>query len=324
MQAVTQNDAGMITILQAWLNACVKGRVDLHRYLELIGPASTGKSTFLRLAMALVGENNTVTTDLKQLEQNRFESASLYGMRLCLITDSHRYGGAVDVLKAITGGDPVRFEEKHCPKGKSFIPQCLVMVAANEPIQAADYTSGLQRRRLTLPFTYRIPPERRDSTLETRLHAELPGLLNWALALDDERVAAVLRRPEEHSSRIAAMTKSYLTDTNPLAAWLDECVLYMPQGFTKIGALDSDGGTTQRAYHLYPNYVYFCHTTGCCPLAQRRFSHILLDLCESLGYAVTRQRKTEGWVIKGLTLKQGEAFYTPSMVTQFTSSQETL
>jgi putative DNA primase/helicase len=56
---------------------------------------------------------------------------------------------------------------------------------------------------------------------------------------------------------------------------------------------------------LYPNYIHYCETTGHHPLSQQRFSHVLLDLCESLGYEVKRIRKAEGWMFKGLTLKRG-------------------
>jgi phage/plasmid-associated DNA primase len=51
-------------------------------------------------------------TTLEQLEKNRFETAAIYGKKLLLITDSDKYGGEVSTLKAITGGDPIRFEKK--------------------------------------------------------------------------------------------------------------------------------------------------------------------------------------------------------------------
>lgn len=107
-------------VLLAYLNAIVKGRVDLQRYLEIIGPGSTGKSTFIWLATALVGEENTVSTDLNQLENNRFETANLYGKRLIIITDSDNYGQEVSVLKALTGQDKLRYERKGVQKVLAF------------------------------------------------------------------------------------------------------------------------------------------------------------------------------------------------------------
>jgi len=119
------------------------------RTMEAIGPGGTGKSTFMNLAQRLLGERNTYVTTLNQLEENRFEGAAIYRKRLLVITDSERYGGEVTQLKAITGQDPIRYEKKHKQQGEElsrFTPTCMVIVAANEIPQTADYTY--------LPFCY--------------------------------------------------------------------------------------------------------------------------------------------------------------------------
>jgi putative DNA primase/helicase len=144
----------------------VKGRSDLQRYLELVGPGGTGKSTYIRLAMALVGLRNTHTTTLQRLEGNRFETASIRGKRLVVITDSERYAGNVSVLKAITGGDSLPYEAKFQQSTGGFTPTTMVVVAANEVVQSADYTSGLERRRLTVPLKNQIACEQQRNLIE--------------------------------------------------------------------------------------------------------------------------------------------------------------
>ena len=81
--------------------------------LEVVGPGGRGKSTFANLCCALVGARNYASTTLNQLEQSRFEVASIKGKRLTLINDSERYGGSAQIFKALTGGDNLRFEEKN-------------------------------------------------------------------------------------------------------------------------------------------------------------------------------------------------------------------
>ena len=61
------------------------------------------KARSCRLATALVGRHNAVSTTLKEMENNRFETARYYGARLVQITDSDKYGGSLDTLKALTG-----------------------------------------------------------------------------------------------------------------------------------------------------------------------------------------------------------------------------
>ena len=92
-----------VQVLRAYAKAVVTRRVDLQRYLETLGPGGTGKGTYTRLLMALVGCENTVATELKHLEANRFELSQLRGKVLMVITDAERYSGPVNALKAITG-----------------------------------------------------------------------------------------------------------------------------------------------------------------------------------------------------------------------------
>jgi len=90
---------------------------------------------------------------LEHLEKNRFETSNLYKKKLLLFNDVERYGGSVSVLKALTGGDLIRNEQKfQTDAQKPFKFGGLVMITANEPIQTTDPTSGLARRRLTIPF----------------------------------------------------------------------------------------------------------------------------------------------------------------------------
>jgi hypothetical protein len=41
-----------------------------------MGSGGTGKGTFMRVATALVGTHNSVTTNLKEMEENKFETAN--------------------------------------------------------------------------------------------------------------------------------------------------------------------------------------------------------------------------------------------------------
>jgi len=61
---------------------------------------------------------------------------------------------------------------------KPFTPTCMVILASNEPVQSSDYTSRLERRRLTVPFIHQVKAnERRD--LDAEFKPYLPALLQW-------------------------------------------------------------------------------------------------------------------------------------------------
>ncbi|MBT4837325.1 MAG: hypothetical protein HON94_08265, partial [Methylococcales bacterium] len=303
-----KNDV-LVQCLRAYLNAIVKGRSDLHRFLEVVGPGGSGKSTFLKLAMQLVGESNTISTELKHLENNRFEAANLFNKRLILIADAERYTGDVSVLKSITGGDPLRIERKYVQTSGHFIINAMVLIASNESIQSSEYTSGLYRRRLTIHFDNPIPLEKQRN-LETEFKPYLPGLINWVLSISDEEVNRLLK-PAQSDKIIRISQKRNILETNPLASWLHQNVGYSPGFVMPIGVArkmkDPYEVTSyeKESRWLYPNYVKFCETSGSKPIALQRFSRLLDDLCcHQLGLKNSglNQRSNKGRSFKGLNI----------------------
>ena len=285
-----------VQVLRAYAKAVVTRRVDLQRYLETLGPGGTGKGTYTRLLMALVGCENTVATELKHLEANRFELSQLRGKVLMVITDAERYSGPVNALKAITGQDFVRMEEKFKAQRTEVAP-VMVVVAANEPVQSADYTSGLVRRRLAMAFRHR-PTMPRDllswhaGAWHGDLAPEIPGVLNWVLALPDAQMEALLQQTTTLVPSLQATWAQSLVDTNPLAEWANQALLLdartdaegHPLAVVNVGRahrLDQGNGYEQQDRWLYPHYRAWVDDTGGKPLSSRRFTGLLRDLFEN-------------------------------------------
>jgi putative DNA primase/helicase len=306
------DDASMVEYLRAWLAAILTGRSDLQRFLYLYGPGSTGKSTFIRLAMALVGQINAYTSDLRNLETNRFELAGLYGKRLVVVTDAGRYGGSVDVLKALVGQDPLRLERKHQQQAGTFVFDGIVILASNEQLVTTDLTSGLDRRRAVVGF-HIIVTEDEKADWKTRggeeavLHRELPGLVNWLLALAPDDVTRLISCPPANAAR---SNHDAMLANNPVARWLVECCVPDPDACTVIGQLKEIRELGQNEFaeagqHLYPNYLAFAQGEGINQLGRGRFKETLLDAVRTLGKVVTDKRKPHDgrYAINGLRLR---------------------
>jgi len=310
----TVKDDAQVELLRAYLNCIVLGRIELQRYLELIGPGGSGKGTFIRLAEALVGGTNTHVTELKRLESgdaSRFETARIYGKRLIIITDAEKYASDVSTLKALTGQDPLPYEEKNKQGSRpNFRSQAMVLIAANEVITSSDYTSGLQRRRMTVRFENAVLPEKRRD-LEKEFEPCLPGLLNWVLAMPAHRVTELVGETEKHVASLNGTSRDNLIATNPLAAWLDTCTVYDPDTRAKVGRANRDKDRGYGYLHsddwLYPSYCEYCESTGIKPVSLQRFSNLLIDLTKNqLGFGDTVKklpRSTEGVMFSGLRIK---------------------
>ena len=276
MLEIMKGDRALVEVLRALLNCVIFGRANYQRYLEAIGPGGTGKGTFFRLATALVGDKNVFPSTLKNLEENRFELAAAAKAKLIIITEAEKYGGEVNVLKAITGEDKNRIEVKGRQQkcGDGFTFKGFVMLSANEPCQNADYTSGLERRRLSVPFTVQTPPEfRRD--LNEEFQPYLAGLLEWVLTMPEAEVRSLVVNTNKTVPTLAKVRGEALCDANPLADWLDNCIVLDPDSKTYVG-LDNAERT---ADWLYANYTIFTRQTNGRPIGQRRYTKLLEDLC---------------------------------------------
>ena len=76
---------GQAKLIQAFARALLTGYTSGERFLHLVGPGGTGKSTMQQLMIALAGFNSTHTSSLELIEQNKFETYNLIGKRLLLL-----------------------------------------------------------------------------------------------------------------------------------------------------------------------------------------------------------------------------------------------
>lgn len=310
-QAVDE-DKETVEFLRAWMAAVLLGRSDLQKFLHLKGSGGTGKGVFIRLLTALVGKKNTAMTNLEQLEQNRFETATLFNKRLAVISESDKYGGSINNLKAITGQDDIRLERKHQQQAGSFVFQGLVVMASNESLQTTDHTSGLDRRRITVIFDRRASNEEKQAWEsqggeEAVLHSELPGLVNWLLELSHDDVSQIIRNPPE---RIRNADLDAMTASNPIADWVTECCMPDTAAWTQIGdkrEIRTPGHETiyeNSDRWLYAHFLQWCQRAHKSPLSSRRFKELLIQTCVTLNIDVREARHSIGNGLNGLRLKK--------------------
>jgi len=307
-------DMESINIIRAFFKMALVGG-DIQKFLELIGAGGTGKSTLIRLLVAFIGEKNHAATDLKNLETNRFEAAALYGKRLVLISDSSRYGGEVSTLKALTGGDPVRFEKKNQQQSGSFVFDGVVVIASNEAIQTADYTSGLIRRRMPVNFNRKVTDADKAKWaavggIEAAMHNELAGLLNWVMAMTENEVKAVIGGI---NGQMTQTQRDHLVETNKIAAWMDDNIIIEPNAVTYVGGSmkgKADNETSlARREKLYANYESWCSDSAVHPVALQRFTANITDVCEQLKIDVIALPKDRnGKPIKGIAIRGDHHF----------------
>ena len=273
---VTKGSSSLKHLLLCWLNAVLLGRFNLQKFLHLVGPGGTGKGTYMRLASALIGQNNTHTSNLDVFCNDKFETSNIVDKRLLLFSDEDKYSGRLGAFKQATGGDDMRAEKKQ-KNPFLFTYQGVAMISSNFPIFAGDTSSGIARRIITAPFTQRVPLEKRGDDFEAQLWEELPQLTNFLLQMDERIVKNTLLGVSEQAPEVTELQWEMRMRTDAVAAWLNECVVK-----TSDNSFECVGRDIEDTSTLFGNYQQWCRQNGSKPKGSREFTPALLELCQSI------------------------------------------
>jgi len=151
----------------------------------LTGPADSGKSTFLKLLQALLGDENYVNITLQDLEIDKFALANLHQKYACVYADLQKITLETSgFIRAISSGDKISAQHKH-KRRFDFVPRVKLWFSANEPPTTYDTSDAFFKRWDIFEFPNRFPlghPNRNNFLInELTTPEELSGILNWAL-----------------------------------------------------------------------------------------------------------------------------------------------
>jgi len=190
------------------------------------GTGANGKSTFIELIRQMLGDyGQQAAPEMLLVKQGGGISndvARLKGARFVATVETAEGRGLNEALvKQLTGGDTVTARFMHA-EFFEFQPVGKLWMATNHRPQIRGNDDGIWRRLRVVPFTERIPEDERDPGLPEKLRAELPGILNWALAGCREWRASGLAAP----AIVRAAVEDYRSDMDVVGAFLAEwCTL---------------------------------------------------------------------------------------------------
>ncbi|GAA6620888.1 phage/plasmid primase, P4 family [Scytonema sp. NUACC26] len=297
LNEVTNNEPSIKEILLCYLAAILKGRADLQQFLHLLGSGGTGKSTFVQLAQSLIGDRNVCTMTLAELCGQRFSAANAFKKRLVVFPDQDRYKGDLQKFKSLTGQDMISAEEKGKP-GFEFKFDGMVIMASNDLVFDTRNSSWLTRRHILVSFKHTVDKTKRRD-LEKEFQPELNALTQYLLAIPDETVTQVLRNAADNPELAQHSLEQQLT-SNPMAVWIDECVIREEKSKSPVGNNKEDTKT------LFGSYTQWCRKSGSYAQSSPNFSPNLLNFCNSImGWKdVEKVRSNKGYCIQGLRLRE--------------------
>ena len=217
-----------IPLLQEWTgyNLWIFG-YPAQKAMLLVGDGGNGKSTFIGILEALIGRQNRSAVSLHELEENRFAKADLFGKASNLYPDlPDRDLKGTGMFKMLTGGDPIRAEDKNI-KAWTYHNVAKLTFSCNAVPRVPEDSTAFFRRWFIVEFPYSFEgTKQEDRDLKERLTTdkkEMSGFLNWAL----EGLQRLRANGWKFSNgkTVEIVKEDYIVRSDPYKAFVLHCVI---------------------------------------------------------------------------------------------------
>jgi putative DNA primase/helicase len=294
---IFDNDEDLINFMQRAIGYSLTGDVTEQKIFFLHGTGRNGKSTFLNVIHALMGEYGQ-KAPMSAFLRKRADAASNDIATLCgsrFVSASEIAQGEKlneKIIKELSGGDSFtgRFLFKEF---FTFDPTFKIWLSANNLPQIEGLDFGIWRRICLIPFDVVISESEVDRKLEGKLKEELSGILNWAIkgCIDWQRDG--LQEPD----KVKKATDSFKTESDDILNFLDEeCISEPGDDNLKVSVSD-----------LHEKYSNWASKQKNTPIRLKKFGQKLREK----GFAQSSQPvhwhgKTQRiWLGIGLEFQQG-------------------
>lgn len=252
------HDSNIRALLEEAIGYCFFRRNELRKIFILTGDKQNGKSTFLSMIEALLGQNNIAALDLKELG-DRFKTAQLVG-KLANIGDDigDEFVANPAVLKKLASGNPITVEEK----GKApyeFSNYSKLLFSANSIPRIKDKSGAVQSRLIIIPFDARFSPEDDDYDPYIKDKLITDEALEYVIQLGIKGLKRILKnRTFTSSEKVKKSLEEYEQNNNPVLLFFEE--------------IDESYIENETTRQVYMKYTEFCVSNTFTPMSNIEFS----------------------------------------------------
>jgi putative DNA primase/helicase len=235
LKQIWPDDQASIDTLQEIFGLLLTPDTSQEKAFLLIGPPRSGRGTVARVLTAMLGSEHVAGPTLHSLTEP-FGLEPLIHKTLAIISDA-RLGRsdasvAVERLLTLTGEDTMTVNRKNRRQWTGRL-STRIAILSNELPRLTDASGAIASRFIVLLMTISFLG-REDPNLTTKLTAQLPGILNWAI---DGRDRLIQRGyfVQPASARKAADQMADLA--SPISAFVRERCDVGPEYSVDVGAL---------------------------------------------------------------------------------------
>ena len=268
-----------IPVLQEIAGYCLLRDYFIHKAFMFIGEGANGKSTFMELLRAILGNENVSTIPLQTFDTNRFAVSSIYGKLANIYPDlSDKALKRTGLFKMLTGGDTISAEYKF----KDFFyfkNYAKLIFSANKVPETSDDTTAFFRRWIIINFPNQFTEDnpKTDKNIIKKLttEEELSGFLNWAL----KGLRRLPKNNKFNNSKSVEETRArYIRVSNPIQAFVMDCIEFQSGSFVP-------------KREVYKAFIEYCQKMKLPSRSMGTFSRKLIEYIPKAG---TTRRKING------------------------------
>lgn len=256
-------------------------KTDKEKSFMLVGEGSNGKSVFIDMLDALIGESNISKLSLEDITNSnmKFRVAELEGKLINTFADiSHKQVEDSAAFKILTSGESLTVEHKF-KQPKKFKPFARLLFSANNIPSSADVSDGYFRRWEIIPFPNKFSSANGNKRKKEELIAELTSeeakstLLNYALE--------GLRRLYKNDGFTQAETlkkqkEDFMKKSDNILSFIEECCEF-------------NSSAKASTKELFDTYKAYCKDNDFKPYAMNKFIQSLQDK-----YSLSKKKLTIG------------------------------
>lgn len=224
LDRISCSDPQIRLLLEEMTGYCFYRRNELRKAFILTGDGSNGKSTFLAVLQSLLGEENIVSLDLKELG-DRFKTAEMVG-KLANIGDdiSDEFIGNSAIFKKLVTGERISVERKGGDPFE-FNNYSKLVFSANDIPRIKDKSGAVLDRLVIVPFNAKFTVEKNG--FKSNIRRDLVGHADVMEYLINLGISGLKRILEKQQFTVSAKVQNELDDyrqrNNPILGFILEC-----------------------------------------------------------------------------------------------------
>ena len=275
------HDKEIRALLEECIGYCFYRRSEMSKAFILTGDRANGKSTFLDVIKAILGDDNIAALDLSELG-DRFSTAMMFGKLANIgddIGDDFLQGTQVATFKKIVSGNRIKAERKG-QDPFDFNPYVKLLFSANDIPRMRDKTGAVLRRLVIIPFDAHFSPYLPDGSEDPEYNSGIKYDLTQEPAIEYFiRVGlAALKRVVDgdhftESEKVKKQLRSYEEENNPIISFINEV------GRNEI--------VNEPTNDVYKRYTVFCNENSMQAMGAQSFTK---QVCKRLNLGITQKR----------------------------------